>query len=188
MFAGFRYRWRLKGKGLSSLGGVAVGERVKIAGRVESEQKLLKAPITGRACVFYQVEIGEWFNGSKTPLLSEASPERFALRDSTGLALIDPMRADVYLRPSLITGHSGDFYLQHRALLRRHGYGMVDEYGELRSLAFRETIIAPDETITALGEVREEVDPAGATSYRELAHRSVLGSGKRDSLLLCRFS
>jgi hypothetical protein len=158
--------------------------RVKVKGKAGPGKHILKAPLSGRSCVFYSVDVGEWFNGTKTPLLEEKSDAAFRIDDSTGTALVDPSGAETYLRQSLVQGHSSDYLSEHRTLLKRHGFGMVDEYGELRSLAFRETIIAPGDTIIALGSIRYEADPNGIASYREQPQQPVLGSEANQPLLL----
>lgn len=158
--------------------------RTKVKGKAGPGKRILKAPLTGRSCVFYSLEVGEWFNGTKTPLLEEKSDASFRIDDSTGSALIDPTGAETYLRQSLVQGHSSDYLSEHRTLLERHGYGMVDEWGELRSLAFRETIVAPGDTIIALGNVRYEADPKGAAGYREQPQQPVLSSEADHPLLL----
>lgn len=175
---------RLKAQRSRALGDLREAGRAKVTGKVSPGTRLLKAPLTGRECVFYSLDVSEWQNGSKTPLLSETSTSAFYVDDSTGTIAMDPAQADVYLPATMVHGHSSDYLGQHRTLLKRHDYGMVDEYGELRSLAFRETIIAPGDRITALGTVRYEVDPVGTASYREQPQKRVLGADAKQPLLL----
>ncbi len=108
----------------------------------------------------------------------------FYVDDTTGKITMDPTKVEVFLPETLVHGHSSDYLSEHRTLLKRHGFTMVDDYGELRSLSFRETIIAPGDTITALGAVRFEVDPGGAATYREQPRKRVLGSDATHALLL----
>jgi hypothetical protein len=175
---------RLKAHPSCALRNLGDNGRAKITGQVRPGSRLLQAPLTGRPCVFYSLDVSEWFNGSKTPLLEEASKAIFFVDDSTGKIAIDPVKVEVYLPATLMHGHSSDYLSEHRTLLKRHGFGMLDEYGELRSLTFRETIVAPGHTITALGSVRYESDPTGSASYREQARIRVLGSDAKQPLLL----
>ncbi|MCP4445826.1 MAG: hypothetical protein GY811_10855 [Myxococcales bacterium] len=184
MFAGLRLRLRHRAKATSELGNLPQRGLVKVVGKVRAGKTLLKAPITGRSCVFYCVDIGEWSNGSKTPLLSEQSKERFHIEDDTGSVLIDPEAAQHQLRSHRERGHSSESLNAHRALLKRHDFTMVDEYGELRSLAYQEYIIPPGASISALGAARRQADPMGTASYREMPQQTVIGGDSTEPLLL----
>lgn len=184
MFAGIRHRFRLNAKATSELGNLGPTGRAKVVGKAAPGKQLLIAPVTGRSCVFYSVEIGEWFNGTKTPLLDEASTEVFRIEDATGHALVDPSLVQSILKKRRARGHSSEALAEHRILLKRNGLTMLDEYGELRSLAYSETIIAPDDTICVLGAVSQRSDPNGAASYREQPRQTVLGADGDTPLLL----
>jgi hypothetical protein len=175
---------RLKAQRSCALGALRESGQAKVRAEVRPGAEILKSPLTGRECVFYFVDVAEWNNGSKTPLLEEASTTRFRMDDSTGSVLVDPSQAKLLLRARRVRGHSSDYLGQHRTLLRRHGLGMVDDYGELRSLAFCETIVAPGDQITALGSIRFVADPQGMASYREQPQSRILGSEPRLPLLL----
>lgn len=184
MLSAIRHRFRLNAKPACQLGSLKVRGRAKVIGSVTPSAQLLRAPITGRSCVFYWLWLEEWFNGSKTPLLEEQSSELFRIEDATGSALVDPARVELNLRGGTQRGHSSEHLEAHRAVLARHGFGMVDEYGELRSMAFREIIVSPGARLCALGSIRQEADPAGTASYREQPTRFVLGSDAEFKLLL----
>lgn len=184
MLAGLLHRFRLNAKATSELGRLAVRGRVKVVGKARPGKRMLTAPITGRSCVFYSIDVGEWFNGAKTPLLSEHSTELFRIEDDTGSALIDPTIVHAYLRGTRLEGHSSDSESEHRTLLKRHGFTMVDEYGELRSLAYYESIILPNSRICALGEVSRQADPGGVAGYREQPQQSVISGDSEDPLVL----
>ena len=184
MLAGLRNRLRLRAVATSELGSLPPRGRVKVIGKARRGGKLLSAPITGRSCVFYSIDVGEWFNGSKTPLLSERSTEVFDIEDKTGRASIDPSAVRFHLPSYRAQGHSGESLAEHRILLSRHGFTMVDEYGELRSLAYQEYIILPDATICALGQVVHKANPSGSASYREQPQHSVIHGSSRNPLVL----
>ncbi len=185
MLAAFRHRFRLNAKATSTLGSVRANTRVKVIGEALPGKQLLTAPITGRSCVFYSVDIGEWFNGTKTPLLSETSTEMFRIEDDTGSALVDPSFVQPILRESRVRGHSSECLSEHRALLKRHGFTMLDDYGELRSLAYRETVVALNDRICVFGAVSQQPAPSGMASYRQQARQTVLGADRETPLLLC---
>lgn len=175
---------RLNAQRNTALGDLGERGHAKVRAVVKPGTTLLKGPLTGRDCVFYFLDIAEWQNGTKTPLLEEASSATFRMDDSTGSVMVDPSEAQLHIRSRLLRGHSSGYFVQHRDLLRRHGLGMLDEFGELRSLTFRETVIAPGDEITALGVIRFEADPHGVASYREQPTKRVLGGEKRHPLLL----
>ena len=175
---------RLNSQRTCALGELGESGRAKIKAQVHPGGRLLKAPLTGRECVFYDLDVAEWLNGTKTPLLEESSTELFYVDDGTGKVAVDPSRVEISLPSSLVRGHSSEYPEAHRALLKRHGYGMVDWYGELRSLAFRERVVAPGDTITALGSIRYESDPHGSAGYREQPRKRILGADAKHALLL----
>ena len=177
MLADLRHRFRLRAKATSELGSLDSIGGVKIVGNAQPGTQLLTAPITGRSCVFYSVAIEEWFNGCKTPLLTESSSAMFRIEDGTGEALVNPSRVQAALKASRKRGHSSERLSEHRALLKRHGFTMLDAYGELRSLAYSETIIAPNDRIRIMGSVIRirSTSNAGAP-FREQPQQTVLGS------------
>lgn len=184
MFARLRNRLRLGSRAATEIGGLPADGRVKVVGKAVPGKQLLTAPITGRSCVFYRVDIGEWFNGTKTPLLSEQSDSTFFVTDATGRALVDPENAEILLRRYRETGHSSTFLEEHRALLARHGYTMLDDYGELRSLAFEEYLIPPDAMICVLGRAGRRADPTGSAGYRQQPQQCAIQADSEGFVLL----
>jgi len=185
MLADIWHRFRLRAKATSELGSLDSIGGVKIVGNAQPGTQLLTAPISGRSCVFYSVAIGEWFNGSKTPLLTESSSAMFRIEDGTGEALVNPARAQSALKASRKRGHSSERLSEHRALLKRHGYTMLDDYRELRSLAYSETIIAPNDRICIMGAViRLGSNLNDGAPFREQPQQAVLGSNAEFPLFL----
>ncbi len=165
MLAAFRKRMRLGARAAAPIAGLCPGDRAKVMGRAIPGSALVTAPITGRSCVFYSVQIGEWFNGTKTPLLSEQSSEPFRLADDSGSLYVAAEGSEIFLHERRMRGHSGESLAEHRTLLARHGYTMLDDYGELRSLAYEEYVILPDDRICVLGEA--EASLGDAEGYRD---------------------
>ncbi len=161
MFASLRQRMRVGTRAANEIASLAPATEVKIVGKVGESATQLSAPITGRNCAFYSVRIGEWFNGAKTPLLEEKSAPAFPLTDASGTTQIVPSAAEAFLRQHRKRGHSSDTRSEHRSLLARDGYGMTDEYGELRSLAYEEFVVLPGDTICVIGTATATTDSAG---------------------------
>ena len=184
MFAELRNRFRMRASATSELATIKDGKRSKFAGCARAISAPLAAPITGRPCVFFAVTIGEWFNGTKTPLLSETSSSQFLLEDDTGSVVVTPDVVETLLKTRRLRGHSSESHKQHKLLLARHGFSMVDEYGELRSLAFEELIIAENDAICVLGSMRTTSDPVGHSAYRTQPTKTTLGADRSGPLVL----
>jgi len=187
MFTGLRHRLRLRAIPESQVSGLSPGRRGKVVGKAALAtpgSTALKAPITGRSCVFYLLDIDEWQNGRRSPLLREQSTASFRIEDRVGSAIVEPTHAQAVLKSGLRRGHNSDFPKEHKALLSQHDLTMLDELGELRSLTFRETIIAPGDAICVLGHVEQRSDPSGAPSYSERPVALILRSQDNVPLLL----
>ncbi len=180
MFADLRHRFRLRAKAPSELGSLDSLGRVKIVGNAQPGATLLTAPITGRSCVFYSVAIDEWFNGGKTPLLTESSSALFRIEDGTGEALVNPTKVQALLKASRKRGHSSERLSEHRALLKRHSFTMLDDYR-----AYSETIVAPNARIGILGDVIHlRSNTNGGAPFREQPQQTVLGSSGQLPLII----
>ncbi len=185
MFSRFRQRRRIKTLRPTPIGKLGDAGETAVKAKVRQAGALLKSPLTGRSCVFYSVDLSEWQNGTKTPFLHTTSFAPFYLEDDTGRILVDPSnKVDCELRRKRKEGHSSDYPSEMRGLVLRNELGMLDEYGELRSLSFREFIVVPGDTITALGILRYVIDPEGTGSYREPPRERVLGGDSTHRLLL----
>jgi len=131
------------------------------------------APITKQACAFYFLVIEEWVNGQKHPFLTENSNKHFLLKDGENSVMAKGENAITRIKRNREQGHNSDYPAEIRAVTKRHGFSMVDEYGEGRSLSFTETLILPGDSVLVTGCVISEVDPGGAASYREQPQRLV---------------
>lgn len=163
----------IKPQPTQGLGDLQLSDEATIRARVALVSNPVLAPITKRPCAFYHLELFEWVNGHKKPFLSESSSSHFVLEDDVTSVMALGSAASTHLKTNRDRGHSSDCLPEIRALSRRHGFSMVDEYGELRSLAYDETLVLPGESILAAGNVSSEVDPGGAASYREQPSRLV---------------
>ena len=142
------------------------------AGLARPSQPVL-APITKRPCAFYFLVIEEWVNGQKHHFLTENSNKHFLLKDGGDSVMAKGDNATSRIKRNREQGHISDYPVEVRAIAKRHGFSMVDEYGEGRSLSFTETLILPGDSVLVSGRVISEVDPGGAASYREQPQRLV---------------
>jgi hypothetical protein len=174
-------RWRTRRLPVTPLDRVADGTRVKVAGRLDAGEQPLVAPISGRACAAWSVEVQEW-PGWET-MAVERQTQEFVLRDgSSRPALVRATRArvvfesDVWSWPAQPTERM--LALLHRHRLRESGH-----YGSATPYRYGEGALEPGETITVVGTGRLEIDPSGAAaSYREPPLRLVFSAAPQAPL------
>jgi hypothetical protein len=138
----------------------------RIVGRVEPTGPMLRAPLTGRACVFYQVKV----SGDTGTIITEREGVAFRIVDETGAAIVDPRAAEVAVvfdheaRTDIFTAPTAE----QSALLARHGE-RSERWSGIRSLAFSEGVLEPGEDVAILGAgVREpDLHARPESGYRE---------------------
>lgn len=147
------------------------GQGVKVVGEVEPSARKLKAPLSGRHCVAWQIELvihAEIVtfspNPSVAPKTVEAS-EEFFLLDNSGDALVQ--KAEVMLsvvRDHTVSIEDVDFDLPEVAeLLEKNGYDHenIKPWYELR-----EGVIEEGEEVAVWGVSAWRPDPEGGATYR----------------------
>jgi E3 Ubiquitin ligase len=170
------------------------GQRVELVGVVQPAETL-EAPLTGRACVHYEVEIdgersamyaptyrarGPFGAGSsgRGGVVREVRSVPFAIEDETGRALIDPGHARFTIAISERSMTLAAPTARQQALLRSHGM-----YG--RENLFREAILEVGTRVAVIGTAVREPDPDGAahvTGYRDAPTRLRLGGSTQHPL------
>lgn len=168
------------------IGELPAHQRGRIDGRVAARGKLLKAPLTGRPCIYYAIEVAQISHPSLPSLICE---ERigvpFTLADPSGEASVDPSSAELALVFDHIERPSPDDPMRttHDAVLVRHGISS-QEVGSTR-LQFSEAVIAPGDQLSVIGAGPREPDatPSCDSPYRASAttRLHVMGS-ERDPL------
>lgn len=158
--------------------------RGRICGRVAPCGELLRAPLTGRRCVFYRVRVVE----DDVAVLVEERGVPFVLDDGSGRAIVVPDFTEAALHHVQVGAASAGIGINRReaALLARHGQAPNDVVGP-RALAFEEALIAPDESITVVGQGTREPDTEAlpADPYRGAKpSRLRLASSPRHPLLI----
>ena len=156
---------------------VADGARVKIAGRVDVGHTPLEAPITGRPCAAWSVELQD--GSSFTSLLVEVRAQDFVLRDgSARTALVRANKASIAFESDAAVWQR-TVTERMRVFLARHHIPAGGVYGGFYGsgpLRYLEGAIEAGEEITAVGTARLELDASGesSASYREPPMRVVL--------------
>lgn len=174
-------RWRSRQLSVTPIDRINDGTRVKIVGRVDAAAPPLEAPITGRACVAWSVEVQEAPGWESVLQAQEA--QALLVRDGSGRpAMVHATRARV-----LIDTDETSWPLvptaRMRAFLQRHGVRERGNYGSVRPYRYCEAAIEPGATITVVGVARLEVDTTGiAGSYREPPLRARFAAEARTPL------
>lgn len=136
------------------------GEVGRVLGVAAALGPPLVAPLTGRPCVGYQLEVVSSDDDDRAVLVREAAWRPFEVADPTGRALVRCDGDDAVLDlPTVITssGLGDDAEDAERAILARHGH-----HAGSRALSYRERAIVVGELVSVRGVgVRERaVSPA----------------------------
>ena len=134
----------------------------RVSGTVAVIGEPIKAPLSGRACVYYHVKVSKFdIDGrGRSRSLTESQGVAFVLADETGRAIVEPAYAKVAIVHD--HEHSTDAFTpptpEEAALLERHGRRAEGLLG-IRSYVFEEGVIEPGERVAVLGAGVREPDP-----------------------------
>ena len=147
-----------------SIADAAEGVVVHLVG-VIAPGETIEAPLSGRACVHYELEILGAARGQNRirpgvatrlpPRVREARSVAFAIDDGTGRALIDPSGARFTIQISERQMRLGEPSEVHRRLASLHG---MRDGADL----FREGVLGVGARVAVIGMVVREPDPDGA--------------------------
>lgn len=163
------------------------GRPVKVMGIVDLPRPPLVAPISGRGCAGWAVDLQEEGDGWQT-VLTEWHAEDFVIVDETGhAARIVVAKAElVYELDAAATASWSEPPSERvRAFLARHGRRPA---GPFAAGAYRccEGIIEHGERVTVVGVARRELDPSPRAvdgSYREAPMRLVFDAADGPLLI-----
>lgn len=166
---------------------VRAGRPAKIGGRVRLTGPALMAPLTGRRCAGYEVEVREREDAWQR-IVTEVAGTDFLVEDEGGTALIKTEQALLILAEDGEAVVSG-LALPERltALLQRQGRLREAELQyDLEDLYFVERILVPGKRVSVVGVGGWEpnTDPQAAHSYRAMAEHLVLRTQGPGSLLI----
>lgn len=158
------------------------GEIVKLTGRVRPAGQTLRAPLSNRPCVFFEVTVEEYRSSGKSgrwvQVIRESEGVDFLVEDGTGKALVrgDGMKVLAVKDHDRRSGTFNDATPDLEAFLARHGRKSTGWVFN-KSLRYKEGAFEPGETVTVLGAVHWEQDPDPETAgsgYRDVPKRLVL--------------
>ncbi len=145
-----------------SIADVKEGEIVSIQGTIQPVEKPLIAPITGRRCVHYAVEVAEWVKRMRrsdwNEIVSETKAIDFSIADATGTARIETQSFNASATQDTHT--ESEPYLDPPkrilALLKRHSRDAVDGEGIAKRFQYREGVLEIGEAVVVVGRARWE--------------------------------
>ncbi len=161
------------------------GQVVRIIGAVKPIGEPLRAPLSGKPCVFFEVTVEEHRSdgsktGSWTEIIRETDVADFLVEDGTGRALVktNAMKVLPVKDTELQSGFLKDAKPELEAFLQRHGQ---KSQGVLfnKSLRYKEGVFEPGERVSVLGLGKWEQDPdpqEAGTGYRDVPKRLVLSA------------
>jgi hypothetical protein len=158
------------------------GQRGKAIGRLRYCSEPLRAPLSGRACAYYEVIVEQHRqskgSGRWATLIREVRGQDFLIVDDTGKALIKADSAQIVVEKDShkSSGTFNDATPELEAFLQRHGVKSTGVLGFNKSLRYREGVLEEGEPIAAFGHAIREADPdpdAGFAGYREQPTRAV---------------
>jgi len=134
----------------------------RVVGRARAVDQTLLSPLSGRSCVYYELQVLDTDGKAKVTLLREAKGVPFLIEDDTGRALIDPRDAEITLDFDHETksGHGDNATRVEEALLARHGQ-RTKGWLFNKVLVYRESVIEVGELVAVLGSGVREADPDG---------------------------
>lgn len=158
--------------------GISDRTGVRIRGHLEAEQ-LLRAPMTGRECIAWQVRVerpGALPNQPWKELCveSEAAPN-LTLVGTTGRAVLDRV-TDWRLS---YDAEGGEFHWHSltatdaagiRAILTKHEVP-TDQAGWDDDVRVQEAIVEPGEAVVVAAQTRWELNPRGHAAYRDVQRK-----------------
>jgi hypothetical protein len=179
----------IRGASRVSVAGANAGEIVRVIGKLRSIGEPLSAPLTGRACSHFDLQVDVLVSTGKSSswrsLFREVGSKSFAIEDSSGQAIVDTssFAAAVVLDQHASSGTFNDATPELEALLARHGEKSTDFLGMNKGLRYREGVLEPGEAVAVVGRARWEDDPdvGGAVPSGREGYR---GSARTQRLVL----
>jgi len=160
----------------------AAGQVVKIIGKVEPAGAQIQAPLSGRACVLYEVLVEEQPTGTGSgtwrTLIRETNAVDFLLDDATGRAIVHtrPIRVHAERDLAYDSGFLNDATPALEAFLEKHGR-TSEGWVFNKRLRYSEGVLEAGQIVAALGEAGWERDPdpsCAGDGYRDVPKRLVL--------------
>jgi len=139
------------------------GAVARVAGKVVlASAETIRAPLSGRACVFYEIRVQEWMqqtHGYWRETVHELRGVPFTLEDDSGRVQIDPAgaRAELETDKSTRSGPMDDATPVEEAFLERHHLSSKGFFAN-KQIRYRECAVEVGDTIAVTGTAAREGD------------------------------
>lgn len=166
---------------------------VRVTGRVRRIGELLRAPLSGRPCVAYEMLVNEAGNGmGSLPYCLVESQQAcpFVVADESGEARVDPsgpLRIAVVHDRTGTTSWLGEYPGKHREFARflhAAGFPATGWLGRWKVFYYAEGVIEEGQVVTVGGSSAHELDPAVRSDPRSVPERLVLRGYVDNPLLI----
>jgi hypothetical protein len=166
--AGYEHRVvrAMRAKLPCDVGSIRDGELVKVVGVIEPPDQPLIAPLSGRACVYYEVIAETNYSHDNKTLAWESSGRDFVLRDSSGQIQVHLEGARVVVAPDNQWQYAEEPEPAQRALLERAGVSIKHPLVGWTPTRFSEGVFEPGEEVAVCGVARREAGFEGDGPYR----------------------
>jgi len=168
---------------------------VKICGRLRYVGEPRIAPLSGRRCGAWRVEVDEYRRSGKSGswhnVITELDAGEIELDDGTGRARVNALGAQLVIVKDAhyTSGTFNDASAVLERYLARHGHESTGFLGLNKGLRYKEGVLEEGEDVAVLGLARWEHDPSvdsrGARGYRELPRRLVIDTAPDGQLIVC---
>jgi hypothetical protein len=174
----------------------AASGEVRVAGRVRGTGELLRAPLTGRTCVAYELLVETTSStGDRTQLrfrvVSEQRACAFLVEDESGIARVETSRSFVLDLPRDHTGSVGwlDRYPGDHGRLAEvveaAGFQARNRFNRWRPISYGEGVLREGDFVVVGGVSDREADPMGEKpDARSPPERVVLRGSEETPLLI----
>ena len=140
----------------SKIRSLAMGP-VEIYGKVQAANPLIKAPFSGKDCVYYLFtaeKLVQTKNSSKWVLVKRGEGNTyFYMQDETGFVLVDPKGAecDLPIGFEFITNGTNGLKPDAVSTLSSNGVGAKNFLGFSERMRYREYVVIPDQNLYIMG-------------------------------------
>ena len=170
----WKRRARIIATPTSPIAAAAGNANVEVKGRiVPSEQGVVQTPFSGRHAVWTRVTVQELRSSGKSSywhtLLTEADGRPFMIDDGSGqMARVLPANANVILDKQNIasSGTFNDAQPHLEQFLASRGLKSTSWLGFNKSMRYEEELLAPGDSVYALGPSRRDAGPPVSDGYR----------------------
>ncbi|PTM07531.1 MAG: hypothetical protein DA407_10310 [Bacteroidetes bacterium] len=144
-----------------SIGGLKTNELTKVTGKALHVKSPLIAPLSGRKCVFYSINIEKRVSSGKNShwktVIKEAKTQEFFINNNGDFVIVRPTQSPKNYLSFLVkdkkatSGTFNDPTPEFESLLRRYNVDPVNFFGFNKRLRYSEGVIEIGEKITVAG-------------------------------------